>query len=244
MIKIKRAIKTTLTVILIIILLLALGLLIALGLAFQDENTDKYNSTPSYEPVKEMAISAAVSNEAFITQDDLNSVAAYLLELAKANGYSNGDCTINAVYFEINTDTPSRIYFQISCKGKKLGFSADVNIMLNESSGNIEISFDNAAVGKLNIPNSLVLKALSMTDLEQSASCLSINDLTVAVPSSYSIEIEDIGTLVDIDIEHMELSDGQIYIQTNPIALDIANNIKNIFGNEISSITDYFGDLF
>ena len=83
-----------------------------------------------------------------------------------------------------------------------------------------------------------------MSELTKSIPYFSVNDLTLTLPSHYSIEIEDIGTLVDIDIESLQLSDGEIYIQTNPIALDIANNIKNIFGDKISSIKDYFGDLF
>lgn len=244
MIEIKRTVKTLFTVIFIIILLLALGILIAIGLALQDDNTDKYNTSPSYEPAKNLAISTALNSEAYISEKDLNAIITYLLENAKENAKSNGDCTLNAVYFEINSDRPSRIYFQLSYKETLLGFSADICANINKNTNNIEITFDNAKVGKLNIPNSFITKALSMSELTKSIPYFSVNDLTLTLPSHYSIEIEDIGTLVDIDIESLQLSDGEIYIQTNPIALDIANNIKNIFGDKISSIKDYFGDLF
>lgn len=232
------------TIVLIIILLIVLSGLIMIGLVFQDDNTDKYNSIPSNALAQEVAMSAIEYNEAYITQDGLNSLIAYVIQQANNSGVFNSSVTLNAVYIELNSDTSSRLYFQISYKEKDIGVSADVNIYLDELDGNIKMELGNASVGKLRVPNSVLSTVISKLNLGSSTSYFSINELTVSIPSHYSLSIENIGTLVDVDILSFDISDGEIYIQTNPITIDIVDNLMGILGDKADSLKERFGDLF
>lgn len=229
------------TVILIIILALVLCVLIMVGMIFQDDNTDKYNSSPSIEPVQDIALNTLLSNEAVISENDLNSVLAYLIQPADSGGIMGDAAPLNAVYLDLGEDT-SRLYFQVDFSGRAIGISADADICL-DSNGTINIKLENAAAGKLKIPRSLLVYALKQTGLS-SSQYISIDETTVSIPSYYSVTAADIGTLVDIDILDLSISDDALYIQTNPIGESVIDNAADILGDRIGSYIDEFGDLF
>lgn len=245
---IKKKGKIILTVIIIILLIIILSALIMISLAFTDDNTDKYNSLPSNELAKEVAMSAVFDNEAYITEESLNSFIAYLIQQANNSGVFGSDCTLNALYIEINSGTPSHLYFQITYKERDLGFSADINAYFDEVNQTIKLSLDNAYVGRLKIPNSLLSYVLSKINFASALGFSSVDDLTITLPTHYSLSIDDIGTIVEIDIINLNVDNGEIYIQTNPIAQDTIDNILGILGgllgDKIGSFAEGFGDLF
>ncbi len=234
--------KGFITVILIIILALILCALIMLALACQDDNTDKYNSTPSYEPAETLAVNALMSNEAVMSESELNSLFAYCVQNVQNNGAMNEDFELKAIYLELH-ETTSRLYIQINYNGRDFGFSSDVNIYLDSVSGQICLDLSNTAVGKLKIPRSVLLYALNKTNANSSG-IITTNDTTICLPSDYSITVDDVGTLVNVNILELDVNEGEIYVKTNPIAEDIVNNVLGILGDKIYSYLDGFGDLF
>lgn len=242
--EIKKKTKRILLITAIIIALLILGVLICIALAFDDENTDKYNSTPSKELAQTVALNAAFGNEAYIDEKGLNEFIAYLIQQANVEGRFREDFKLTAAYIDINAEKPSILYFQIDKNGRKLGFLADIESTFDAENGLVTISFDNAAVGKLRIPRSLITAALSRTNLGSISKYISIGELTATLPTHYEVEIENVGTIVNIDITNLEVYDGEVYIQTNPIALDALENIKGIIGDKINSFKEKYGDLF
>ncbi len=243
-------VKTVLTVIAIIILLFILVFLICLKLATTDDNTDKYYTTPSLDPAQTIAISALAGNQASITEDDVNALVAYLIQKATETGMFKNDCKITGAFFEINSGKPCRCYFQIEYKERKYGFSADIDISIDESSNQIKIAFSNAAVGRLKIPRSLIISVLKLTGIQEKTEYLSIDDLTLNIPTHYGIDVPVLGTVIGIDIEAVRIYEDEIQIDTNPIVSDTINDIKGIIGDKISdfidnyipdSIGDYFG---
>ncbi len=237
------------TVLLIIILLLLLGALICVALAFKDDNTDKYYTTPSIEPAQTIALSTVAGNQANISEDDLNQITAYLIEKANTLGLFNDDCRITAAYFEINSGKPCRCYFQIDYKGKKIGFSSDIDIILDISGEQIKIAFDNCAVGRLKIPRSIIIAALKNTGLQNTTKYLSIDELTLNLPTHYGIDVPVVGTVIGIDIESIEIFDKELRLETNPVVNDALKGIKDKIGDKISGFIDDYvpesvGDLF
>lgn len=245
---INKKIKKAIIIIAIIIAVLVLGVLICISLAFDDENTDKYNSVPSSELAQTVAANAALGSECHIDEKGLNEFIAYLIQKANENGRFKEDFQLTAAYIDINAGKPSRVYFQINKNGRMLGFSADIICTFDVNSGLVRLSFENAAVGKLKIPKSMVTKALSKTNLGNISDYISIDELTVAVPTHYEIKVENIGTIINIDIINLEVNDDELYIQTNPIAQDAVENIKGFIGDSIGSFAENFkkkyGDLF
>lgn len=216
--------------------------MIMLALACQDDNTDKYNSAPSYEPAETLAVNALMSNEAVMSESELNSLFAYCVQNVQNNDAVNGDFKLKAIYLELH-ETTSRLYIQINYNGRDFGFSSDVNIYLDSVSGQIYLDLSNAKVGKLSIPRSVLLSALNKTNADSSG-MITVNDTAICLPSDYSITVDDIGTLVNVNILELDLSDGEIHVSTNPIAEDIVNNVLGILGDKIYSYLDGFGDLF
>lgn len=216
--------------------------MIMLALACQDDNTDKYNSAPSYEPAEALAVNALMSNEAVMSEGELNSLFAYCVQNVQTNDAVNGDFKLKAIYLELHKTT-SRLYIQINYNGRDFGFSSDVDIYLDSVSGQICLDLSNAKVGKLSIPRSVLLSALNKTNADSSG-MITVNDTAICLPSDYSITVDDVGTLVNVNILELDVSDGEIYVSTNPITEDIVNNVLGILGDKIYSYLDGFGDLF
>lgn len=228
------------TVILIIIMVLVLFTLIIIGLALQNVNTDKYNITPSDELAQNAAMSALLENEAYISENELNSMFAYLIDTADESGIMGGQVKLNSVYLEL-VENSSKLYFQVNYNGRNLDFTADADIYLDENAGTVKIQLENAAVGKLKIPRSVLIYALKKTNLT-SSQFVSIDETTVSLPSCYSVTIKDVGTLVEIDILNLSVSEHELYIQTNPIGQDIADNVTSILGDSVESYINEFKD--
>lgn len=233
--------KGFMTVILIVILSLVLASLIIAGLVFQDDNTDKYNTTPSIEPVQDIALNALMSNEISVNESNLNSILTYLIQTTDNGGIMSSSSPMKAVYLDLNQDN-SKLYFQVEFNGRNIGLSADADISL-DNSGKINIKLENASAGKMPIPQSLLVYALNKTNLS-SSQYISLDGSTISIPSYYSVSVEEVGTLVDIDILDLSVSDNELYIQTNSIGESVIDNVTDIIGERIDSYINEFGDLF
>ena len=228
-----KKLKPILTIPAIIILLLLLAFLICLKLAYTDENTDKYYTDPDISAVQSIALNAVLGNQSDITEDELNSMIAYLIEQANDKGLFNKNYKLLAAYIDINTGKPSRLYFQVEHKEKKLGFSADVEIFFNRTTEQIELIFSNAQVGKLKIPKKLIVHELKKTNLEVISEYISFDDLSVNLPTHFRFQIPGIDMNVDVDIENLVVYEDQIHLETNPILNDALDNLKAALGDKI-----------
>ena len=225
--------KTVLMILAIIILLLILSGLICFKLAMTDDNTDKYNTSPSIEPAQTIAINAALGTQSDISEEELNEMISYFIYQANEKDLFNESCKLNAFYLDLNSGTPCKCYFQVNYKGRELGFSADVDIQMKPSAGTISLSFSNAAVGRLHISKSLLIKTLDNTNVSNISDYISVEDLSVNVPNHFNIELPVIGDAITVDIEDLKVSEDNIHIETNPIIGDTLDNIKGKLGNKI-----------
>ncbi len=231
--------------ILILLLLAVLGILICVALVFQKDDIDRFTAEPSNAIVKTLAVSAIKDSEAYLDEDGINSLLAYLVNGVNEQGISSGDVKLKAAAVDINADKPCKVYFQVEYMEKEIQLSADISIQVTDES--IKISFDNAYAGKLKIPRYAVTYILSKTNLQSKNNKISVDDLSVEIPSHYSLDIGDIGTLVNIDIIELKIDDNSIYIKTNPVVSDTIQNIFDIIGgdtfNDIKDkISGFFGE--
>ena len=56
-----------------------------LKLAYTDENTDKYNSVPDISSWQTISMNTVLENESDITEEQINSIVAYLIEKANSS---------------------------------------------------------------------------------------------------------------------------------------------------------------
>ncbi|MDE7389926.1 MAG: hypothetical protein K2M82_03180 [Lachnospiraceae bacterium] len=232
--------KKKLIIFLIILLVIVLSLLIMLGLAFQDDNTDKYNTPPSDEFLQTAGLTAIQNNELYVSEAELNGFIAYSIQQSKSLGLQQSDIKLNAGYVEINKTTPSRIYLQIDFKGKYLGLSADLNTSVSAENQTIVFTLENCKIGRLPIPNSAVEKIMSRIPIASLNQFLSIDGRSVTLPMNYSYEITQIGVSVDIQIMDVQVNDGSFYIKTNPIAQDFLNSIKDALAGTLGEKVNEF----
>ena len=246
MIIIKRVIRNILLIVLIIILLIILGGLICFILIMQDDNTDKYNTQPSDAIVTELAKGAFLYNEATLSEDDINGMIASLIDSADRAGYFKKNLKINAAYLELNESEPCRLYSQINYRGFDIGCMADVDIYLFDDT--IYMDFSNVYAGKLKLPKSVVTYFLKKVKLSNSYISVTPNDMSLEMPSSYSLDVENIGVSVNVEILQLDINDGEIYVRTNDILNDVLENndlfevFKKIIGDQIYKYVDEHRD--
>ncbi len=240
---IKKLIKKIILIVLILLLSLVLGAVICVGLALRDDNTDKYTAEPDNVLVKTLAKGAFLDNEAYLDEDSINGMIAYLIDNAYDNGYFGGDWKLNAAYLDINADTPCRLYMQVNYKGYDIGISADVHILLIDDTINLYI--ENAYAGKLKLPDSVISYVLSKINLKNSIVNITVNDLTIEVPAGYDLDVGNVGASVRVEIQELELYDNAVYVKTNDIIDYVLenNDLFEIFKNMIGDkIFDYVYD--
>lgn len=217
-----------------------LGLLVCVALIFQTDKIDRFTAEPSNAIVKTLAFSAIKDNEAYLDEEGINSLIAFLINNLNAKGSSNSDIKIIAVSVDLNGDKPCTVYAKVEVMERTIELSADISVHINDDS--IKISFDNAYAGKLKIPSYVISSLLSRTNL-QNINNISLTDMSVNIPSHYSLDIGEIGTLVNIDIIELRIDDDHIYIKTNPVVGDTIQNIIDMIGGDtINDIKDIISD--
>ena len=209
-----------------------------LKLAYTDENTDKYNSVPDLSSWQTISMNTVLENESDITEEQINSIVAYLIEKANSSKLFDDDYKLLAAYIDINADTPCACYFQIEHNERKLGFSADLEIDFDAEHNKLSLSFSNAKIGKLPIPKKLVVYVLKKTKLGIAASLLSFEDLSLVLPTSLNFNIAAIDTNVNVEITNFVISEDMIHLETNPIINEAVDSFKDSMKDKIIDFAD------
>lgn len=229
---------------LIVILTIVLSAMVIIGLAFTDDNTDKYTTAPSNEVIKSIAESAVSSNSAYIQENELNGLLAYLIDVGSDINSETSDYRLTAAYIDLKADAPSKLYFQIEYRGRPLGFTAEVDTILDEINGEIKLTLSNATVGRLQIPDFITEYLLDQAKIGTLPSVVSVDNMTITLATSYMVSVDGFGDLAKLEIVDMEINDNEVFIQTNPIIFDMIGNLAEQYSDEIDSLVDWFGDFF
>ena len=227
-----KAIKNILMTIAVIGLFAVLLGLICFKIAVADVNSGVFTAEPSSELAGEFVKGVLFNNEYEISEQELNSFAAYLIEQNAAAAEQDEDrFSVTDFYIDLRSGGVGRCYIRIKNSSLAFDISADCRSKLENNE--IVISFDNASVGNLPIPNGVLSYFLKRTDLKLASAFIDADDLELHLPSHYGLTIPDYGEAVSIDITSLSPNDNGITVSTNPVVSDALKNVLHIFIDKI-----------
>lgn len=190
-------------------------------------------STDIYEP---LASSVITGYRQAITNDQLNGIIKKVMdEYITTEEFANSDIAIKNIAIYTRQNNRATVYADISFYDIQLIYSADIYFYLYEYEPSILIDVYNSKVGKLKIPDTIVLKALTES-LEGAYDGIKINrNLSVQIPNVYTFEL--MNKEVELEIEFLQTDeDGNVIVQTtgmmNVISEIIDEMIEDAFSKE------------
>lgn len=161
-------------------------------------NSDKFIIEPSLNGIKNIALSAVLSDNFEITDTDLNGVISWWLE----NSDNNGNLKSAAVYF--NDENKVEIYGSFIYLDRELTFSANGTVSFFKDS--ICFETEDFNVGDLNIPTQLAMYFIK----SQLPSNVSYDENKLLLPSKYDLDI--FGTDYVLCINEISCQNGKCLI--------------------------------
>lgn len=186
-----HGIRNTMIVIISLLLLLVTAAAAVIILALQTPNSGKFTAQPSYNMVTTLVKSAIYDNEAEISNDDLNSFIAYMLEKANNKSGQNGEEKLpikNAAVF-VHSDSLSELYSQLQFGGQTLEVSGEFELTPDISDNSIELTFKSAKIGALPVPPEMLLDYIFKDGgMANNADFLKRDGKKLYIKTSYSFE--------------------------------------------------------
>ena len=227
----------------IIFLAAILTLLICIKLAFTDDNISKYNSVPDITPAQTIAINAVAGKKSDISEKELNSIIAYLIEKANSQELFDEENRVLAVCIDLNENEPCRCYVQMKLMNRELGLSTDVNIRFNSETRNVKMIFSHAKIGRLPISQAFLKYVLEQMQLDEVTDTITTEGVTIKFPAEFTIDVPVLGSETLLEIESLEIEDNAIQIETNSILSNTLDGIKDNIGEKIFNFAqDYLPD--
>ena len=189
------------------------------SLAFHDDYADKYTLSETDDTIKSSIIKGAVVGEEFeITEAQFNT---YINDLICSDGSSKNTFEKTAIYFHENE--PSELYAKIRLMGYNFGFYSKITFNLDTSENKLHITLSDAKIGRLDIPEKLLSKAIS--EMLKDKEDIFVYGTTIAIKSSYEYKLKNIS--IPIELEEFTPHESYISCRTNNLSLETLNSVKD-----------------
>lgn len=226
----KKGVKTFTIIIVSYILIITTLFLTVYTMATDRTHSDKFTAKASVDIVKPLVKAFALGQEAEITDDMVNGLAAYCIkEFDKSQKKSSYSLSVKGISVNFHEKTASDIYVKISYNGMEIIVNAKADISYDSSDGTIVLDLKEVYAGSIPIaPNLAVAIVTHLPDMDRYLTALDgsvlFADSTVKIPASYKTELYD----VDIAIELNEITpkDGYAVVSSSGI-LDLFDDILN-----------------
>lgn len=186
-----HGIRNTMIVIISLLLLLVTAAAAVIILALQTPNSGKFTAQPSYDMVTTLVKSAIYDKEAEISNDDLNSFIAYMLEKANNKSEQNGEEKLpikNAAVF-VHSDKLSELYSQVQFGSQNLEVSGEFELTPAVIGDSIELTLKSAKIGALPVPPGMLLDYIFKDGgMASNADFLERDGNKLYIKTSYSFE--------------------------------------------------------
>lgn len=186
-----HGVRNTMLVIISLLLLFIIAAATAIILALQTPNSDKFTAQPSYDMVTTLVKSAIYDSEAEISNDELNSFIAYMLDKANNKNEQNGEKKLpikNAVVF-VHSDSLSELYAQVEVGGQTLEVSGEFELTPAVFDNSIEVNIKSAKIGALPVPTGMLLDYIFKDGgMASNADFLERDRNKLYIKTSYSFE--------------------------------------------------------
>lgn len=224
-----HAVRNTVIVILIVVLLLLGSLITAAVLAFQTTNDDKFDVTPDNEALETILYSALYDEEAYISNDSLNSLIAYFINEDKASRAEENleESALKSAVFLISDSEPCKLYSKINVGGHEMELSAEFLIDSDIQNEEIRLSISSVHLGALPISPDLALNYIFSNTDAANASFLRRDGNDIFLKAQYSFEILEQD--LTLDIVKLEPADDGVTLKTTSAADLLWNSLGSWF---------------
>lgn len=221
-----------------IIALILIAVTVMVILAFQDPYKDKYTTTKEADStlIADLVEAAALGNDFVADDDDIN---AYIREYIERLDDSFPIKDI-AIYF--NSDEKIDIYGRFKMMNMDFAFYIKAEGKLDTEREILTLSFSDAKLGRLPLPNFIVSKIL----YKYLGEYFSVDGMDVDLPVSADYEIE--GVKVPLRLEKFIPNDGCVTLCSNNILSDTIDNtidrIEEWAEDNKDELEEWLRDLF
>ncbi len=220
------------TTFLISILFLVLTCLICFKMAIDVPQANIFVAEASDELPKSAVKSLLLKNEYFMSESEFNSYLQYLAENTEKRTYDKDYYLLTNIYFDFQSDVPSKCYLKFRNSQRDMVVSVDVDIRKNGNS--IDLTFSNLFIGKLHLPEFISKYYFQTTDFGDFSKYINADEMKAEIPTHYSLDIPDFGEVVSVDIIEISVTDSGVSITTNEIVKDSLSGIASSIVDNIS----------
>lgn len=220
---IKKLLISFLVIILIICAVLGAYLFYLYTLATDTSEAYKLDTTASTDIYEPLVTSVVTGHKQTITDDQINGIIKKIIdEHINIEENADNDVVVKNVAIYLKKNNKAKLYADLSFRNIRLVYSADIAIGINELDKTLYLTIANSKVGKLEIPDKIVLKAVS-DSFEGVSDTIEINTSVIKVATEYTFEFME--KEVQIEIKEFSITeDGQATIKTTG-AMNIISQI-------------------
>lgn len=227
-----HGVRNTMIIIVSLLLLLVIAAATVIILALQTPNSDKFTTQPSYDMLTTLVKSAIYDNEAEISNDELNSFIAYMLEKANDKNEQNGEKKLpikNAAVF-VHSDSLSELYAQVEFRGQTLEVSGEFELTPAVFDNSIELSMKSAKIGALPVPPGFLLDYIFKDGgIASDAGFLVRDGNNIYITTSYSFEA--FSQNITLEVTKIKPTDDGITLKTTSAADIILGSLESWIGS-------------
>lgn len=228
-------VKFILGVLITLVLLAGITVGICIHLALQDDYESKYSFYQSDDSLTYTVLKGAVFGKSFeLNETQVNTWINDNIVKDNDNNIKN-----LRVYF---TGDIAEMYARVNYWNRDFAVYSKVLVSLDTVSETISLKPYSAKIGNLPVPDT-VLKDLIEKNMPQNDN-MSVNDGEILIGSSYNFKIDELS--FKISLKSIDIHDKLIRCQTNSLADDALNNLKEYIqsGKSIEKLKELFGSSF
>lgn len=232
---IKKILISFLVVILIIAALLGAYLFYLYTLATDTSEAYKLDTTASTDIYEPLVTSVVTGYRQTITDEQINGIIKKIIdEHINIEENADNDVVVKNVAIYLKKNNRAKLYADLSFHNIRLIYSADIVIGRNELDKTFFLTIGNSKIGKLQISDRVMLKAVSES-FEGVSDIIDINWSFIEIPTEYTFEFMD--KEVQVEIKDFSITeDGKAMIETsgamNIISQIIDEMIDDAFSKE------------
>ncbi|MGN1112980.1 MAG: hypothetical protein ACI4RP_07225 [Acutalibacteraceae bacterium] len=227
-----HGVRNTMIVIISLLLLFVIAAATVIILALQTPNSDKFTAQPSYDMVTTLVKSAIYDKEAEISNEELNSFIAYMLEKANNKSNQNGEEKLpikNAAVF-VHSDKLCELYSQIQFGGQTLEISGEFELTPAVIGDSIELTLKSAKIGALPVPPGMLLDYVFKDGgIAGNADFLERDGNKLYIKTSYSFEA--FSQNITLEITKIKPTDNGVTLKTTSAADIILDSLESWIGS-------------
>lgn len=227
-----HGVRNTMIVIISLLLLFIIAAATVIILALQTPNSDKFTAQPSYDMVTTLVKSAIYDSEAEISNDELNSFIANMLDKANNNSEQDGEekLPIQNIAVFVHSDSLSEIYSQVQFGNQTLEVSGEFELTPAVFDNSIEVTIKSAKIGALPVPPGMLLDYIFKDGgMASNADFLERDGNKLYIKTSYSFEA--FNQSITLEVTKIKPTDNGVTLKTTSAADIILDSLESWIGS-------------